>query len=423
MRHSPQHRQMLAQSRTLLGGFSQTSAQIEARELRGRLRRSRWITGFLCLSVFVLLAGNVTQLALWTKQPEIQQALLSEIHQNSLARRDQLARLKVEIERLRSRQVANKGTINLQFQQIYNQQVQLSKNQNFVRSLAMMARELGFDAHKQSLKPVTANANPLSVSSLPVKKDGRRRGTIDPIQIEYDLIRMHDESLLAVTALSEQINERAQLGEKTLKSLDIKVPTLPQHQRHRLGAAIGGPFVPLHNVAGGASDRPYDPFIKATHSAMNAMDRLKSLKKTVAKFPLLQPLKGKNVRSSGYGPRQDPFLNKRSFHAGVDFAARTGTPVLAAGKGKVIFAGSKGGYGNMVEIRHMNGYTTRYAHLSDILVRKGDWVHAHAFIGRVGSTGRSTGPHLHYEVRHNDMHLNPTPFLRAGKALKKADLF
>ncbi len=117
------------------------------------------------------------------------------------------------------------------------------------------------------------------------------------------------------------------------------------------------------------------------------------------------PVQGR--RSSGFGARVDPIGGARGYHSGVDIAAREGTPVVAARAGTVERAGPAGTYGNLIVLRHADGSETRYAHLSAIAVRPGDTVAAGAPIGAVGSTGRSTGPHLHFEVRRNGRPMDP----------------
>jgi murein DD-endopeptidase MepM/ murein hydrolase activator NlpD len=102
--------------------------------------------------------------------------------------------------------------------------------------------------------------------------------------------------------------------------------------------------------------------------------------------------------TSRYGYRRDPFTGKRAFHTGVDLANRVGTKVLAAREGKVSFVGGRSGYGNVVIIMHSFGYRTVYAHLSDAIVTRGQRVQRGQTIGHIGNTGRSTGPHLHFEV-------------------------
>ncbi len=120
---------------------------------------------------------------------------------------------------------------------------------------------------------------------------------------------------------------------------------------------------------------------------------------------LTPPVKG-NI-SSPFGWRIDPFTGKKGYHKGIDIKAPEGTPVHSAESGKVIFAGRKGGYGNLIILEHKNGFMTYYAHLKDIKVKTGEEVGKGMIIGDVGSTGRSTGPHLHFELRQGDKVYNP----------------
>ncbi len=118
--------------------------------------------------------------------------------------------------------------------------------------------------------------------------------------------------------------------------------------------------------------------------------------------------------TSGFGRRSDPFSGRRAFHKGVDFAGNSGSPVLAVAAGVVTWTGDKGGYGRLVEINHGNGYITRYGHNSKIIVKVGNKVSKGQAIARMGSTGRSTGPHVHFEVLHNDRVVNPAEYIRAS---------
>lgn len=118
--------------------------------------------------------------------------------------------------------------------------------------------------------------------------------------------------------------------------------------------------------------------------------------------------------TSGFGSRADPFHGKKSRHAGIDIASPTGTPIYATADAYVGRAQPVGNYGNLVELNHGGGYQTRYAHMHRILVRSGQYVRKGTVIGLVGSTGRSTGPHLHYEVRYNGVAIDPSPFMRGG---------
>jgi murein DD-endopeptidase MepM/ murein hydrolase activator NlpD len=118
--------------------------------------------------------------------------------------------------------------------------------------------------------------------------------------------------------------------------------------------------------------------------------------------------------SSNYGYRIDPFTGQKAFHEGVDFMADPGTPIHAAGGGIVVYADTYAGYGNMIEIDHGNGLISRYAHASKVLAKVGDVVMKGQKIGEVGNTGRSTGPHLHFEVRHRGAPQNPEHYLHLG---------
>ncbi|WP_153141234.1 M23 family metallopeptidase [Paraburkholderia agricolaris] len=129
-----------------------------------------------------------------------------------------------------------------------------------------------------------------------------------------------------------------------------------------------------------------------------------------AAFPGRMPADGARF-GSPFGNRTDPFTHRLSFHPGIDLVARTGTPILAAAGGRVIFAGEKSGYGNCVEIDHGNGLVTRYGHASRVVAHVGDLVLPRQYVADVGSTGRSTGPHLHFEVLVNGAPVNPAAYL------------
>lgn len=127
-------------------------------------------------------------------------------------------------------------------------------------------------------------------------------------------------------------------------------------------------------------------------------------------WPVMGPITG------SFGERIDPFNGEGAFHAGVDISCHYGQPVIAPADGVVTYAGNYNGYGHMVEVSHTNGITTRYGHLSGFTVADGQSIHRGQVIGYVGLTGRSTGPHLHYEVRINDTPVNPHKYLRATVA-------
>ncbi|MBA2587243.1 MAG: M23 family metallopeptidase [Alphaproteobacteria bacterium] len=177
---------------------------------------------------------------------------------------------------------------------------------------------------------------------------------------------------------------------------------------------VGGPEISLDQVKiEGISDPGF------THAYLNAaavLDQLNGLSAALDHVPLTIPVSTASFdRSSGFGARVDPFTGRYAFHPGIDFAGPWGSAVHATAPGTVVFAGNKGGYGNMVEIDHGYGIHTRYGHLSRISVQVGTRIGKGADLGRVGSTGRSTGPHVHYEVWYDDVVKNPNNFIEAGR--------
>jgi len=177
---------------------------------------------------------------------------------------------------------------------------------------------------------------------------------------------------------------------------------------------MGGPEIPLDQVRiEGISD---PGFSHAYLSAAAVLDQLNGLSAAMDHVPLAAPVSVASFdKSSGFGARVDPFTGRYAFHPGIDFAGPWGSVVHATAPGTVVFAGNRGGYGNMVEVDHGYGIHTRYGHLSAISVRVGAHVGRGAGLGRVGSTGRSTGPHVHYEVWYDDVARNPNNFIEAGR--------
>ncbi len=169
----------------------------------------------------------------------------------------------------------------------------------------------------------------------------------------------------------------------------------------------GGPFMPVEDLmAAGGGDR--------VAAALAGLERTALLREAADRLPVAEPIPGNRI-TSGFGVRRDPFLRRLSRHEGIDFPARIGTPIVAPADGTVSFVGSQRGYGRMVKIRHAFGVETVYAHLSAAKVREGQSVVRGQPVAAVGNTGRSTGPHLHYEVRVDGRPVDPMKFIEAGR--------
>ena len=186
-------------------------------------------------------------------------------------------------------------------------------------------------------------------------------------------------------------------------------------------SSLGGPLIDAKDPRALAAVLDVDENFarRIQHAATNLSDA-SAMSNAAAKLPLAKPT-ADTARSSGFGVRFDPFNGRPAFHSGLDFTGGIGVPIYSTAPGIVSFTGVRSGYGNTIEIDHGAGFKTRYAHLSGISVQVGERVAVGERIGAMGSTGRSTGPHLHYEVWVNGRAQNPDRFLKAGDYVQQAD--
>jgi murein DD-endopeptidase MepM/ murein hydrolase activator NlpD len=208
------------------------------------------------------------------------------------------------------------------------------------------------------------------------------------------LARVEQQQLEQAALVARALDVRYQVTAAELQKLGIK----PEQVGSPTG--VGGPFESIGN-----------PTFKALFNSWKKLDQLQD---DVIAVPSDKPVKASVTFTSGYGVRSDPFHAGAAMHPGIDLAGAYGTPIYATADGTVVRAGwNNGGYGNLVELDHGRGITTRYGHMSAILVHAGDHVKRGQQIGRMGSTGRSTGNHLHYEVRIDGRPVNPIPFMKS----------
>ena len=228
-------------------------------------------------------------------------------------------------------------------------------------------------------------------------------GKIDPAALKTALqsvgtpgvfARVENAQLAQAGLAARALDVRYQATAAELKSLGL-TPA-------RLGAAgTGGPFESAHA----------DPTFKALFTSWKKLDTLQG---GAIAVPSDKPIKTAASFTSGFGVRSDPFQGRAAMHPGIDLAGPMGTPIYATADGVVLRAGwNAGGYGNLVEVDHGKGIATRYGHMSAILVSAGQHIVRGQQIGRMGSTGRSTGSHLHYEVRIDGRPVNPIPFMKS----------
>ena len=222
-------------------------------------------------------------------------------------------------------------------------------------------------------------------------------------RLEASLDRVEHRQALAVAQIDDRYENKARLLRGVLTQLGVKIGGAP--------AATGGPFVPLKLAAENES------FERAMMRASLARSDATRLSAVLVNVPVRKPVTGEIDETSPFGVRTDPFVHEAAMHTGIDFRGELGEPIHATAAGTVSIAGWSGGYGKMVEVDHGNGLATRYGHLSEIDVSVGDQVRIGQVIGKLGSTGRSTGPHIHYETRVDGEAVNPQKFLDAGDKL------
>ncbi len=211
----------------------------------------------------------------------------------------------------------------------------------------------------------------------------------------------------------EQVSSLADGGiaqiEKTLKKTGLNVEQLLGKQE----ANRGGPYIPADLPDLGRED-----LNTAMKSLSEQIDRWDGLSRLMEALPLGYPIKSPRI-TSGFGYRRDPFTGDLAEHSGIDFRGEKGDVALATAPGTVVFVGDRGNYGNVVDLDHGMGFVTRYAHLEKPLVKLGEEVQVGAKVGLVGNSGRSTGRHLHYEVRYNGQPYNPKELIRVKRYVQK----
>ena len=248
----------------------------------------------------------------------------------------------------------------------------------------------------------------------------REMGGVITLQEKEEIESAYRERLEALQ--SQLIKVADQIGKlQTLKERFTELATpVPIRSRLNNEGGKGGPYLPIE-----FNPKSKDSLIKdldtSVDSGKNLLKAVEKLEQNwnrqyhwLSQLPTGAPITTITGLSSNYGPRIDPITKRIAQHPGIDFSAPPGTPILAAGNGVVIRTGNDYAYGLFIEIKHIDGFVTKYAHARKIHVQQGQPVTRGQTIAEVGSTGRTTGPHLHYEVRHNDSLINPIQAL-AGR--------
>jgi murein DD-endopeptidase MepM/ murein hydrolase activator NlpD len=353
--------------------------------------------------VFWIVVGTVVILAGWSIasatylafRDDVLRTLVAHQAQQQFAYEDRIAELRAQIDRTTSRQLLDQEQFEQKLDELVRRQALLESHATALGngidpittgSIHPAAKPLGDPT------PGTAHGDRGKQSSIGVVLD----------RLEASLDRVERRQSLAVSQMENRYESKTQQIRSVLTELGLKPDTAP---------ATGGPFVPVKLASDDQS------FGRALVRVNLMRAQANALGNTLLKVPLRKPVIGEIDETSPFGVRMDPFAHEAAMHTGIDFRGEIGEPIHATAGGTVTIAGWTGGYGKLVEIDHGNGLATRYGHLSEIDVEVGQTVRAGAVIGKLGSTGRSTGPHLHYETRLNGEAFNPQKFLDAGDRL------
>jgi len=365
--------------------------------------------GYLLATSYLVLRDDLIG-ASTARQARIQQAY-----------EDRISALRAQVDRITSRQLLDQQLMEQKVTELLDRQTKLSVRHGRLGSvLDRAAAELPDQGPAPADKPdlhaaISAFAPVETASAASAFSLWQTRN--DPasdesaadhadklfVAINQSLRSIEGEQMMRVTTLAANAYDTADKIADALEAAGLPVDSEYGKQ------GVGGPLIPIDGAGA------FDTKVKELDEAL---DQLDALKKEARSYPIANPAPGRPI-SSGFGVRKDPLLGTPALHSGIDFRAALGSNALVTAPGVVVKAGWAGGYGRMVEVDHGNGFSTRYGHLSRIDVNVGDHLARGGVVGEVGSSGRSTGPHLHYEVRRNGDAIDPLAFLKAGMKVGK----
>ena len=359
---------------------------------------------------FWVIVGTLTMLAGWTTvsatyfafHDDVLKRLVRHQAEARSSYEDQIAEMRARIDRSASRQMLDQEQLAQKLEQLVRRQSILEGRANTLGTLTDPGGGKSRNANGAANPDRGASLEPRGLSAIFARLIGRKpdpEATLARLYESLDRVEARQTAMLA--ALEENFEGKARRMRSALGDIGMRVGKQD---------ATGGPFVPVRP----ATEASFERQIARIHQARAHVEHLT---RTLAMVPVRKPVEGDLDQSSVFGVRTDPFLGRPAMHTGIDFRGDSGDPVHATAAGTVVEAGWSGGYGRMVEIDHGNGFSSRYGHLSKIDVKVGQSIKIGQVIGEIGSTGRSTGPHLHYETRIDGEAVNPQKFLRAGEKL------
>lgn len=390
-----------------------------------------WMTALVFCFVGVITIGYLLATSYLVLRDDLIGATMARQARMQYDYEDRIAALRAQVDRVTSRQLLDQQVVEDKVDKLIEQQQALSSRHGKLDALLDRAENSGLmdkdtpatasapaprNDHAaltgglKAIETALASGSPADVTPenttlayVPAPETVADRADRVFSKVTLSLKHIEQDQLSRVQHLTEGASETADNIQSIVKHVGVTVPAGTAVSTDDDGG-VGGPFVAPQSA---------DQFERSMADLDTALTRLEAARGTVESLPFRNPAPGKLI-TSPFGNRKDPFFGKLALHTGTDFHFSPGEKVKATAPGKIVSAGWAGGYGNMVEIDHGEGITTRYGHMAEILVRVGDAVKTGDTVGLAGSTGRSTGTHLHYEVRENGNPIDPMYFVNAG---------
>ena len=376
---------------------------------RGRHFRLGPVAFWIAVGSVVVMAGwSVTSATYFAFRDDLLKGLIARQAEQQYAYEDRIAELRARIDRTTSRQLLDQEQFEQKLDDLLHRQATLESR---AAALGGVEQPTGSLRTSKSSDPLGGpqareRRSSLSIEPAPPGRSAAKEADIAAklARIEASLDRVDHREAASLAQLQERYENKARRLRSVFAELGLK-------DRAPTSSASGGPFVPI-KLPGERNG------FERTLTRVNiARAQAEELGRSLVFLPVRKPVTGDIDISSPFGVRMDPFLHIPAMHTGIDFRGEMGEAVHATAAGTVTNAGWSGGYGKMVEIDHGNGLSTRYGHLSQIDVSVGQHVRIGEVVGRMGSTGRSTGPHVHYETRIDGEAVDPQKFLNAGDKL------
>ena len=401
----------------------------------------RWAAGYTLIHAgrqlrlgpiaFWVVVGTLVIMAVWTITTATYFAFREDVLTRLITRQaemqfgyeDRIAELRSQVDRISSRQLLDQEQYEQKLDQILRRQSVLESRASALNGLGDVTGSIkpaarGGEPRSAPLKPAPINDKgaflfprerdaPIDPSTgIAIKSAGGVGGAI--IRLQASLDRVEQRQAATLNSLEESYDSKARRIRGVLTELGVDVGKVVPAEPT---GGVGGPYVPAR------FPKESIGFDRQLHRLAIARGHVNRLTRVLGSVPVRKPVDGEMELASTFGVRNDPFTGSPAMHTGLDLQGETGKPVRTTADGTVTTAGWSGGYGKTVDVDHGNGISTRYGHLSAIDVHVGQTVRTGQIVGKIGSTGRSTGPHLHYETRVRGEAVDPQKFLRAGRRL------